>query len=160
MPKALELTAQEYFNVLMIFCEPAQLAVVHVILADVCQVVSFLVAELPMALLMRVVPAQFVFGGAILLFGLCASCMAVSGGYAGLMVLRTILGMGEAVLTLGFLYLSLWYRPDELAFRSGEWHSPLLACGTFADLLRLVLLLHTRCRVCEWPHRVWCCQEP
>lgn len=69
---------------------------------------------------MRIIPAQFVFGGAILIFGLSATCMAVAGGYTGLMVLRTILGMGDAVLTLGFLYLSLWYRPDELAFRSGE----------------------------------------
>jgi hypothetical protein len=56
---------------------------------------------------MRIIPAKFVFGGAILLFGLCATCMVVAGGYAGLVVLRTILGMGEAVFTLGFLYLSL-----------------------------------------------------
>lgn len=80
---------------------------------------GYLIAELPIALLMRIVPAQFVFGGAILVFGLCSTLIAFSGGYAGLMVLRTLLGLGEAVLTLGFLYLSLWYKPDELAFRSG-----------------------------------------
>jgi MFS family permease len=79
-----------------------------------------------MALLMRIIPTQLVFGGAILLFGLCATCIAFSGGYAGLMVLRTLLGLGEAVLTLAFLYLSLWYKPDELAFRSGRLWLALL----------------------------------
>ena len=69
---------------------------------------------------MRVVRAQWIFGGAILLFGVFATLITVSGGFAGLMVLRLLLGICEAILTLGFLYLSLWYRPDELALRSGK----------------------------------------
>lgn len=78
-------------------------------------------AELPTAILMRKLPAQYVFGVAIILFGVCATCISVAGGFAGLMVLRTILGVGEAVCTLGFLYLSMWYRPHELAFRNCEF---------------------------------------
>ena len=68
---------------------------------------------------MRVVRAQWVFGGAILSFGVFATLITISGGFAGLMVLRLLLGLCEAILTLGFLYLSLWYRPEELALRSG-----------------------------------------
>ena len=83
-------------------------------------VVGFLIAEIPAALLMKVIPAQFVFGGAIVLFGLCATLISVSGGYAGIMVLRLILGAGEAVSSLSFLYLSMWYRPYELAFSSSK----------------------------------------
>jgi MFS family permease len=54
-----------------------------------------------------------------MLFGLCATLISVTTNLAGLLVLRTFLGMGEAILTLGFLYLSFWYRPEELALRSG-----------------------------------------
>ena len=123
MPEALHLTAQKYFNVLMIFCELLEPSPSLVWAnADVFLVVGFLVSELPSALLIRVIPAQHVFGGAIVLFGVCAVCMSAAGGYAGMMVLRTILGIGEAVLTLGFLYLSLWYKADELAFRCGKIH--------------------------------------
>ena len=78
-------------------------------------------AELPAALLMRLTSPRFVFGGALVLFGVCATCMSVAGGYAGLMVLRTLLGVGEATSTLAFLYASYWYRPDELALRNGEF---------------------------------------
>ena len=83
---------------------------------------------------MRVIAPRFVFGGAIVLFGVCATCIAVSGGYAGLMVLRTILGMGEATLTLAFLYASYWYRPDELALRNGK--SGLLTAAVDASSQR------------------------
>lgn len=90
--------------------------------------VGFLVIELPAALLMRVIPAQFVFGGAVLVFGLCATLISVATGFAGLMVLRLFLGFGEAVMTLGFLYCSLWYKSEELALRSGK--SPVPRFGT------------------------------
>lgn len=82
-------------------------------------VVGFMVIELPAILLLRVVPAQRVYGGAVILFGLAATLISVCGGYAGLMVLRFILGAGESVVTSGFLYLSFWYKRDELAVRSG-----------------------------------------
>ncbi len=55
-----------------------------------------------------------------MLFGIVTSLISVSGSYAGLMVLRLLLGIGEAVMTTGLLYLNLWYRRDELAWRSGK----------------------------------------
>lgn len=71
---------------------------------------------------MKVFPAQYVFGTAVIVFGLSATLVSVSGGYAGLMVLRFLLGCGEGVFTMGFLYLSQWYKPEELALRTGVLH--------------------------------------
>ena len=78
-----------------------------------------MVTELPAGLLLRVLPANWVFGAAVTIFGVCATCIAAVGGFAGLMVLRTFLGVGESTISLGFLYLSMWYKQDELALRSG-----------------------------------------
>lgn len=83
-------------------------------------VVAFAIAELPASVLLRKVPANFIFGSGVILFGLIATLISVSGGYAGLMVLRFLLGVGEAVITTCFLYLTLWYNRDELAWRTGS----------------------------------------
>ncbi|OCT53273.1 hypothetical protein CLCR_10809 [Cladophialophora carrionii] len=77
-------------------------------------VVGFIV-DFPVRLTVKAIPAQHVLGGAIILFGLAAKIVPVCGRYSGLMVLRFILGCGEAVLTMGFLYPSQWYKADELA---------------------------------------------
>lgn len=69
---------------------------------------------------MKVVPAQWVFGGAVLLFGGSAALIAAIRSFAPLMVLRLLLGFGEATLSLSFLYLSMWYKPQELATRIGK----------------------------------------
>ena len=55
----------------------------------------------------------------MIFFGLCANLVPVAGNYSGLMALRFFLGCGEGVAVMGFLYLSLWYKADELALRTG-----------------------------------------
>jgi predicted MFS family arabinose efflux permease len=83
-------------------------------------VVGFFVVDFPIGLAMNAFPAQRVFAVATLTFGPAACLISVAGGFAGLMVLRLILGCGEAVFTMGFLYLSLRYKPEELALRTGD----------------------------------------
>ena len=81
--------------------------------------VGFFVSDFPIGLSMKLFPAQWVFGFSMVVCGITAVVMPVAGGFAGLMVLRFILGCGEAVFTMGFLYLSQWYKPEELALRTG-----------------------------------------
>ncbi|ETI27784.1 hypothetical protein G647_00233 [Cladophialophora carrionii CBS 160.54] len=78
-------------------------------------VVGFFIVDFPVRLTMKSIPAQYVLGGAIILFGTATGLVPVCGRYSSLMVLRFILGCGEAVLTMGCLYLSQWYKADELA---------------------------------------------
>ena len=94
---------------------------------------------------MKAVPAQYVFGAAVLVFGLGAGLVPVAGGYAGLMVLRFLLGCGEGVLTMGFLYLSQWYKPEELALRTGKLPSLHDMHGRSLFMNSVHVLVHPRC---------------
>lgn len=82
-----------------------------------------MVFELPAALSLRIFQPPHVYGIAIALFGAFACCLSIARTYAVVMVLRLLIGIGEAVVQTGFVYLSLWYLKDELATRYGM-HSP------------------------------------
>jgi MFS family permease len=79
-----------------------------------------MIGELPFALLLRVVKPAYIYGSTIVLFGLFATCCVATTKYAGLMVLRLLVGFAEAAAQTAFLYLALWYKPDELAMRTGR----------------------------------------
>ena len=83
------------------------------------KVVGYMIGELPFALLLRVAKPAYIYGSTIVLFGLFATCCVATTKYAGLMVLRLLVGFAEAAVQTAFLYLSLWYKPDELAMRTG-----------------------------------------
>ena len=86
------------------------------------------IVEFPFALMIRYWPSRFVFGPTVILYGLAATLMSVSGGYGGVMTLRFFLGVGEGILTMAFIYLGQWYKADELAVRYCEFSSFLLPC--------------------------------
>lgn len=79
-----------------------------------------MVIELPAGLLLRICHPRYVIGGASITFGVVACCMAVAKSYASLMILRVLIGLAEAFVNNAFLYTSMWYRPDELALRTGK----------------------------------------
>ena len=76
--------------------------------------------ELPAGLSLRYIHPRYVFSTALISFGTFAACLSVVDGYAGLMVLRVLTGLGEVFVNCGFIYISLWYRPSELALRTGS----------------------------------------
>ena len=116
-----------------------------------------MVFELPAALALRVAHPNHVYGGAVVFFGLCAACTAVSGGYAGLMVLRLFLGFGESFVQTGFVFISLWYKRNEITTRCGVSHSPNLAFLGLADsVCSLFLWRHTHWRGIRRTHRLRC----
>lgn len=97
-------------------------------------VVGYFIVDFPIGLAMKVFPANCVFGAAMVIFGLSAALVPVSGGYGGLMGLRFLLGCGEGVFTMGFMYLSQWYKPEELALRTGMFQCTNLHCPTLISI--------------------------
>lgn len=81
-----------------------------------------------LSLLWRVVPAHVLVSGIVLTWGLAASLQSVATSYPVLVALRVLLGIGEAGFTGVPLYLSFFYRREELAFRTAifisGWSSP------------------------------------
>jgi MFS family permease len=75
--------------------------------------------ELPAGLSLRYIHPRYVFSAALISFGIFAACLSAVDGYAGLMVLRVLIGLGEVFVNNAFIYISLWYRPKELALRTG-----------------------------------------
>jgi len=58
----------------------------------------------------------------VIIWGCILSCMAATTNWAGLMVIRTFLGIFEASVTPGFaLFTSQWYRKHEQGARTGLW---------------------------------------
>lgn len=80
-----------------------------------------MVFELPATLSLRFFQPPHVYGIAIALFGVSACCLTIARTYAAVMVLRLLIGLGEAVVQTGFIFLSLWYLKDELATRYGTY---------------------------------------
>jgi MFS family permease len=78
-----------------------------------------MVFELPAALSLRLFHPNLAYGTAVILFGLFACCMSVARSYATVMVLRLFIGLAEAYVQTGYVFLSLWYRREELTTRAG-----------------------------------------
>ena len=71
---------------------------------------------------------------ALILFGLFSMLFTVS-EYAGVMVLRVLLGLAEAFVNNAFIYVSLWYKPNELALRTAAIYSMTPVAGAVSGLL-------------------------
>lgn len=89
-----------------------------------------------MALLYRVIPAHIYIAICVFSWGLIASLQSVVSNFASLIALRALLGIGEAAFSPGVpVYLSLFYRRDELAFRTGLFISAAPLATSFASSL-------------------------
>lgn len=71
-------------------------------------------------ILLRKYPPRFVIGGAVLTFGVLGCCTSLVKSYASIMVIRLLLGLAEGVSYNVYLYTSVWYKPHELARRTGK----------------------------------------
>lgn len=82
-------------------------------------VVGYLIFELPAALSLRIFHPNWAYGTAVIIFGVLAASMTAVRSYAPIMVIRTFLGFAEAFVQTGFVFLTLWYRREELTTRTG-----------------------------------------
>ncbi|CAK7229776.1 hypothetical protein SCUCBS95973_007342 [Sporothrix curviconia] len=88
---------------------------------------SILIARLPIA---KYLAANALFWGAVV--ALTAACH----NYGGLLTVRFLLGVAEATITPGFMFLtSTWYTRDEMPTRVGCWFSGNSVGGLIASLL-------------------------
>ncbi|EMD37054.1 hypothetical protein CERSUDRAFT_114954 [Gelatoporia subvermispora B] len=80
--------------------------------------VGYCLLEMPANVLQRHIGADRFFFLSLTFWGLSSLSIVYAKGYAGLLVLRVLLGIGEAGYYAGMIYyLSFWYKRHELAMR-------------------------------------------
>ncbi|KAI0664161.1 MFS general substrate transporter [Cubamyces menziesii] len=80
--------------------------------------VGYCILEMPANVLQRYIGANRFFFLSLSWWGIASLSFVYAKGYAGLLVLRVLLGIGEAGYYAGMIYyLSFWYKRSELAMR-------------------------------------------
>ncbi|KAJ7805754.1 MFS general substrate transporter [Mycena olivaceomarginata] len=80
--------------------------------------VGYCLLEMPANILQRYIGANRFFFLSLTFWGIASLSVVYAKGYAGLLVLRVLMGIGEAGYYAGMIYyLSFWYRKAELALR-------------------------------------------
>ncbi|ORX95800.1 major facilitator superfamily domain-containing protein [Clohesyomyces aquaticus] len=93
-----------------------------------------------MTLMYRIFPPHIYISICILSWGIIASLQAISTSFGFLLVLRALLGVGEAAFGPGVpFYLSFFFRRNELAFRTGLFISASPLSASFAGALAWVI---------------------
>ncbi|KAL4982992.1 major facilitator superfamily domain-containing protein [Aspergillus falconensis] len=88
--------------------------------------IAYAVAEIPQGYLLQKYPVTRVLGGNIFIWGVMLCCSAAVQNYTGLLALRILLGMSEAVIAPALtIYTSMWYTPAEATPRFGLWYCGL-----------------------------------
>jgi MFS family permease len=94
-----------------------------------------------MTLLYRVVPAHVYISLCVCGWGLVASFQSLSTSFGTMVFLRAVLGITEAAFGPGVpFYLSLFYKREELAFRTGLFISAAPLASTFASSLAWLIV--------------------
>ncbi|KAL4899374.1 hypothetical protein BDW74DRAFT_183772 [Aspergillus multicolor] len=88
--------------------------------------IAYAVAEIPQGILLQKYPISKVLGFNVLIWGVLLCCSAAAHNYAGILAIRTLLGMMEAVIAPSLtLYTSMWYTRAESTPRFGLWYCGL-----------------------------------
>lgn len=88
----------------------------------------------------RLVPAHIYISVCILSWGILASLQALATSFSYLVMLRALLGVGEAAFGPGVpFYLSFFFRRRELAFRTGLFISASPLSASFAGALAYLI---------------------
>lgn len=99
--------------------------------------VGYLFWEYPTNYLLQRLPLAKYLSINVILWGAILAITAACKNYAGLMLVRTFLGVFEATVTPAFVLItSMWYKRSEQPFRIGLWYSfngwALIFGGLFA----------------------------
>jgi MFS family permease len=104
-----------------------------------------------MSVLWKIVPAHIYVTAIVLSWGITASLQSVATSFAGLLVLRTLLGIGEAGFTGIPFYLSFFFKREELALRTGFFISAAPLATSFASTLAWAIIkLGKWCPIASW----------
>ncbi|GAB5588219.1 hypothetical protein Unana1_03119 [Umbelopsis nana] len=98
--------------------------------------VSYIALNIPGNMLAKVLPPSKSLALATFVWGVAATCQAAVTNYAGLIVCRLLIGVGEAGFGAAVaLYYSLWYKKDEIATRIALFIGCGALAGTFGGLI-------------------------
>ncbi|KAH8594355.1 major facilitator superfamily domain-containing protein [Bisporella sp. PMI_857] len=104
-----------------------------------------------MSVLWKLIPAHIYVTVIVLSWGIVASLQSVATSFAGLLVLRVLLGIGEAGFTGIPFYLSFFFKREELALRTGFFISAAPLATSFASTLAWVIIkLGQYCPIASW----------
>lgn len=104
-----------------------------------------------MSILWKIIPAHIYVTAIVLSWGIVASLQSVVTSFPGLMVLRILLGIGEAGFTGIPFYLSFFFKREELALRTGYFISAAPLATAFASSLAWVIIEVARyCPIAPW----------
>lgn len=78
---------------------------------------------LPANVILRFLTPHYVLGGCVMVFGVLVASMAAAQNTATILALRILVGFAQAFIQGLGLYVSFWYKRDELATRSGKLQS-------------------------------------
>ncbi|RDL38852.1 MFS general substrate transporter [Venustampulla echinocandica] len=88
-----------------------------------CIYIAILVVEYPTNLLIQRLPIAKYLGISIILWGMVLALHSIAKNFTALVILRTILGILEAVCQPAFVYLSsMWYKREEQAATVSYWY--------------------------------------
>jgi hypothetical protein len=88
---------------------------------------------LPGNICLRYVLPHMQLGGSVITFGILVTCMAAARNYQTILALRILIGAAQAFIQGLGLYVTLWYKRDEVATRGGK--SPDKPSYLLSDIL-------------------------
>ncbi|KAL3427436.1 major facilitator superfamily transporter [Phlyctema vagabunda] len=104
-----------------------------------------------MSVLWKLVPAHIYVTVIVLSWGIVASLQSCATSFAGLLVLRFMLGIGEAGFTGIPFYLSFFFKREELALRTGLFISAAPLSTSFASTLAWAIIkIGERSPIASW----------
>lgn len=97
---------------------------------------GYLMWEYPTTILIARLPTAKYLTVNTLFWGIVVALTAVCSNFGGLMTVRFLLGVAEATITPGFMFLtSTWYTRDEMPTRLGIWFAGNSVGGLVSSLM-------------------------
>jgi MFS family permease len=104
-----------------------------------------------MSILWKLIPAHIYISILVLSWGIVASLPSITTAFGALVVLRILLGIGEAGFTGIPFYLSFFFKREELALRTGLFISAAPLATSFASTLAwVIVMLGERTPIAPW----------
>ncbi|KAF2650411.1 MFS general substrate transporter [Lophiostoma macrostomum CBS 122681] len=97
--------------------------------------VGYLVFQLPGTMLLKKIGPSYQFGIAMISWGMFSCCVVAAHSLGAMMALRLLVGASEAFIHGTLIYLSFWYRYDELATRGALFDGSSALAGAFNGLI-------------------------
>ncbi|KAK4223101.1 putative transporter [Podospora fimiseda] len=97
--------------------------------------IGFLAFQLPGSILVRVLTPPIQLGVALMIWGGATAIMTEANNWQTIAGLRVVVGAFEAFINGAPLYLTFWYKPDELATRGAIFMSMMNLAGSMNGLI-------------------------